>query len=232
MVTRLPPWRRYPGRLSAVVAVAAAIIAAAIVLPLSFGGGRITPARATAVIPLYVTTAARLDGYGAATGRATARQDASGSWTISLTVFSPQEPRRQPVVHLLVRKPKRPGNTRWHIPGTGRRELDLPHDQRRRPARLPYDGDHARAPEQQRRAGRPGHPQRPDPVAAIRRDGHAARLGLEIYSPPRHRRRPSATDDASRNFRSDRDRHARLRPVQLKWWSFGRLTSGGAGRRM
>ena len=86
MVTRLPAWRRYPGRLSAVVAVAAAIIAAAIVLPLSLGGGRITPAQATAVIPLHVTTAARLHGYGAATGRATARQDASGSWTISLTV--------------------------------------------------------------------------------------------------------------------------------------------------
>ena len=86
MVTRLPAWRRYRGRLTAVVAVAAAIITAAIVLPLSLGGGRITPAQATAVIPLHATTTARLDGYGAATGRATARQDASGSWTISLTV--------------------------------------------------------------------------------------------------------------------------------------------------
>jgi anti-sigma-K factor RskA len=86
VVTRLPAWRRYRGRLSAVAAVAAAIITAAIVLPLSFGGGRITPARATAVIPLHATTAARLHGYGAATGRATGRQDASGSWTISLTV--------------------------------------------------------------------------------------------------------------------------------------------------
>jgi len=86
VVTRLPAWRRYRGRLTAAVAVAAAIITAAIVLPLSLGGGRITPAQATAVIPLHVTTAARLDGYGAATGRATAHQDASGSWTISLTV--------------------------------------------------------------------------------------------------------------------------------------------------
>ena len=86
VVTRLPAWRRYPGRLTAAVAVAAAIITAAIVLPLSLGGGRITPAQATAVIPLHATTAARLDGYGTATGRATARQDASGSWTISLTV--------------------------------------------------------------------------------------------------------------------------------------------------
>jgi hypothetical protein len=86
VVTRLPAWRRYRGRLTAVVAVAAAVIAAAIVLPLSLGGGRITPAQATAVIPLHATTAARLDGFGAATGRATGRQDASGSWAISLTV--------------------------------------------------------------------------------------------------------------------------------------------------
>jgi hypothetical protein len=86
MVTRPPAWRRYRGRLTAAVAIAVAIITAAIVLPLSLGGGRITPAQATAVIPLHATTAARLHGYGAATGRATARQDASGSWTISLTV--------------------------------------------------------------------------------------------------------------------------------------------------
>ncbi len=85
-VTRLPVWRRYRGRLAAVVAVAAAIITAAIVVPLNLGGGRITPAQATVVIPLYATTAAKVSGYGAATGRATARQDASGSWDITLTV--------------------------------------------------------------------------------------------------------------------------------------------------
>ena len=86
MVTRLPVWRRYRGRLAAVVAVAAAIIAAAIVVPLSLGGGRLTPAQATVVIPLHATTAAKVSGFGAATGRATARQDASGSWNITLTV--------------------------------------------------------------------------------------------------------------------------------------------------
>jgi len=85
MVTRLPVWRRYPRRLAA-VAAAAAIITFAIVLPLSLGRGGTTPAQATAVIPLHVTTAAKLHGYAAATGRATARQDASGSWSISLTV--------------------------------------------------------------------------------------------------------------------------------------------------
>lgn len=94
-VTRLPVWRRYPRRLAAVVAVAAAIITAAIVVPLSLGGGRITPAQAAVVIPLHATTAAKVNGYGAATGRATARQDASGSWDITLTVahlkhFDPQ----------------------------------------------------------------------------------------------------------------------------------------------
>ena len=86
MVTRLPAWRRYRGRLAAVVAAAAAIITAAIVIPLSVGGGRITPAQATVVIPLHATAAAKVSGYGAATGRATAHQDASGSWDITLTV--------------------------------------------------------------------------------------------------------------------------------------------------
>jgi hypothetical protein len=83
-VTRLPVWRRYPGRLAAVVAVAAAIIAAAIVVPLSAGRG--SPAQATVVITLRATAAAKADGLGAATGQAIARQDASGSWDITLTV--------------------------------------------------------------------------------------------------------------------------------------------------
>jgi hypothetical protein len=84
MVTRLPVWRR--GRLAAVVAAAAAIITAAIVVPLSLGGGRITPAQATVVIPLHAAAAPKVKGYGSATGRAMARQDASGSWDITLTV--------------------------------------------------------------------------------------------------------------------------------------------------
>jgi hypothetical protein len=87
LVTRLPVWRRYRGRLAAVVAAAAAIIAAAIVVPLSLGGGRLTPAQATVVIPLHANTAAKVSGFAAASGRATARQDASGSWDITLTVY-------------------------------------------------------------------------------------------------------------------------------------------------
>jgi hypothetical protein len=83
MVTRLPVWQRHRGRLAAVVAVAAAIITAAIVVPLSLGRG---PATLTVAIPLHATTAAKLSGFGAATGRAVARQDASGSWKITLTV--------------------------------------------------------------------------------------------------------------------------------------------------
>ena len=79
-------WRRYRGRLAAVVAAAAAIITAAIVIPLSLGGGRITPAATvTVVIPLHATAAAKLIGDGAATGRATARQ-AGPSWTFDMTV--------------------------------------------------------------------------------------------------------------------------------------------------
>ena len=85
MVTRLPVWRRYQGRLAAVVAAAAAIITAAIVIPLSLGGPQVTPAQATAVIPLHATAAAKVFGVGTATARATARQ-AGESWTFTLTV--------------------------------------------------------------------------------------------------------------------------------------------------
>jgi hypothetical protein len=83
-VTRLPGWRRYPGRLAAAVAVAAAIIAAAVVVPLSIGRG--SPPQTTVVIALRVTAAGKAYGFGAATGQAIARQDASGSWDITLTV--------------------------------------------------------------------------------------------------------------------------------------------------
>jgi hypothetical protein len=85
MVTRLPVGRRYRGRLAAVVAAAAAIITAAVVIPLSLGGGRITPAPATVVIPLHATAAAKVFGVGAAAARATARQ-VGESWTFDLTV--------------------------------------------------------------------------------------------------------------------------------------------------
>jgi hypothetical protein len=61
--------------------VAAAIITAAIVIPLSLLGSG-----AATVIPLSATAAAKVSGVGAATGQATARQDASGSWDITLTV--------------------------------------------------------------------------------------------------------------------------------------------------
>jgi hypothetical protein len=77
MVTRLPVWRRHRGRLAAVVAAAAAAITGAIAIPLSLLGSG-----AATIIPLHATTAA----FRAATGQATARQDASGSWDITLTV--------------------------------------------------------------------------------------------------------------------------------------------------
>jgi anti-sigma-K factor RskA len=82
-VTRLPLWRRYRGRLAAIAAVAAAIVVAAIVASVSLGRG---PAGVTVAIKLHATATATASGYGAATGQATARQDASGSWKISLTV--------------------------------------------------------------------------------------------------------------------------------------------------
>ena len=81
-VAPLPVWRRYPRRLAAIAAVAAAIIAAAIVVPLSLGRG---PAVVTVVIPLHATAAAKVFGVGDATGQATARQTGE-SWTFELTV--------------------------------------------------------------------------------------------------------------------------------------------------
>jgi hypothetical protein len=81
-VTRLPAWRRNRGRLAAVAAAAAAAITGAIAIPLSLLGS----GAATVAIPLAATTAAKASGFGAATGQATARQDASGSWNITLTV--------------------------------------------------------------------------------------------------------------------------------------------------
>jgi hypothetical protein len=82
MVTRLPVWRRHRGRFAAIAAVAAAIIVAAIVVPLSLGRG---PAGVTVVIPLHATAAAKVFGVGAASGQATARQ-AGESWTFDLSV--------------------------------------------------------------------------------------------------------------------------------------------------
>jgi hypothetical protein len=82
VVTRLPVWRRYRGRLAAVVAAAAAIITAAIVVPLSLEGST----GVTVAIPLHVTAEGTASGNGSATVQATARQDASGSWDVTLTV--------------------------------------------------------------------------------------------------------------------------------------------------
>ena len=83
MVTRLPVWRRYRGRLATAVTAAAAIIVAAIVIPLSLAGR--SPAVATVIIPLHATTAAKGFGVADATARATAHQ-ADQSWTFTLSV--------------------------------------------------------------------------------------------------------------------------------------------------
>jgi hypothetical protein len=81
LVTHLPVWRRYRGRLVAVVAAAAAVITGAIAIPLSLLGS----GGPTVAIPLAATTAAKLLGDGGATGRATAHQ-AGASWTFQMTV--------------------------------------------------------------------------------------------------------------------------------------------------
>ena len=79
-VTDLPWWRRHRGRLTSAVAVAAVIIVAAIVILPRISGGQ-----STVVIPLQATTAAKLNGVGAASGQATALQ-ADQSWTYTLAV--------------------------------------------------------------------------------------------------------------------------------------------------
>jgi hypothetical protein len=81
-VTRLPVWRRYPRRVAVTVAAAAAVITAAIVLPLSL----IASSQTRVGISLYAVATAKAVGDGAATEQATARQDPSGSWAITLTV--------------------------------------------------------------------------------------------------------------------------------------------------
>ena len=78
-VTPLPIWRRYPRRLAAAFAVAAAIIAAAIVIPFSFGRGGLAEA-----VTFHMTPPP--GSAQTASGMAVARPDASGSWTITLTV--------------------------------------------------------------------------------------------------------------------------------------------------
>ncbi len=79
-VIDLPWWRRHRGRLTSAVAAAAVIIVAAIVILPRISGGQ-----STVVIPLQATTAAKLNGVGAASGQATARQ-ADQSWTYVLSV--------------------------------------------------------------------------------------------------------------------------------------------------
>ena len=78
LITRLPVWRHPRARLAAMAAAAAAVIIAALVVIPNLGGG-------TVAVSLQATTAARLMGDGAATGRATAHQ-AGPSWTFQMTV--------------------------------------------------------------------------------------------------------------------------------------------------
>ena len=79
-VTGLAWWRRHRGRLTGAVAVAAAIIVAAIVVLPRLGGGPATGALAFKLVPPPGS------GQAAASGMATARLDASGSWDVTLTV--------------------------------------------------------------------------------------------------------------------------------------------------
>jgi hypothetical protein len=74
--TPLPVWRRYPRRLAAV----AAVIAAAIVIPLTLGRDGVATAVAFSLAPPPGSVQA------AASATVTARQDPSGSWALMVTV--------------------------------------------------------------------------------------------------------------------------------------------------
>lgn len=76
---------RHRGRLVAVTAAAAAIVIAAIIVPLKLIGGPASPGPTTVDISLHATAAAKVSGVGGATAQATARQ-AGESWTFVLTV--------------------------------------------------------------------------------------------------------------------------------------------------
>ena len=113
-----------------------------------------------------------MSGFGAATGQATARQDASGSWNITLTVH-----------HL-----KNFGDAKWYecwyvsrrhgrwhsagtflVPDSGSGTFSMtsavdPHD-------FSHDGDHDRAAKHRPALWRARHSQRPDAVERL----HAAR---------------------------------------------------------
>lgn len=78
--TPVPLWRRYPRRLAAIVTLAAAIIAAAIVIPLTLGrSGSVTTVAFDLAPPPGST-------QPLASATVTARQDPSGSWALTVTV--------------------------------------------------------------------------------------------------------------------------------------------------
>jgi hypothetical protein len=87
-VRALPVWRRYPRRFAAAALAAAAAVIAAVVVPLSLTAGQVAPAVHLEVFHfrLKPTNAAKNMDLKAARGWATARQDATGSWHLTLTV--------------------------------------------------------------------------------------------------------------------------------------------------
>ena len=112
-VSRLPVWRRQPRRFAAVVAAAAALIIAAIVLPLSRwarrGRRRHFASRHRCGQGQRLRSSQRAGHGPAGCLRKLGHHDDGGS---------PQELRRQPVVPVLVREPKRSTRgVRGHVPG-------------------------------------------------------------------------------------------------------------------
>ena len=109
-VIRFPRWHGSARLLAIAGAVAAAVIAAVVILP-GLGGG--TPAQA-------VTFKLGSPSGRAASGVATARPDASGSWNITLTVQHLKNFGDSPWYECWYVSPgASEGGVRWHVPRPG-----------------------------------------------------------------------------------------------------------------
>ena len=119
MVTRLPVWRRYRGRLAAAVVAAAAIITAAIVIPISISGSR-NAAQATVVIPLHGNSSGQGEWLRSSHRASDGPSGCLRQLGYHLDRASPQKLRGCEVVPMLVRQHKAwASGLGWHVPRPG-----------------------------------------------------------------------------------------------------------------
>ena len=128
VVTRLPVWRRSRGRLAAIAAVAAAIITAAIVIPLAFGSG------AGHSYPALCHCGGQGERCRGSYRAGNGPPGCVGELGHYLDRAAPQELRGCQVVRMLVHRLQTgtaAGSTGRVVPGLGQQEPDVHHDERR-----------------------------------------------------------------------------------------------------